>query len=285
MTRFLLPWLGTPLLLLALHLPVTAQAIVYEPPVYHIYGYSANVPGTATYGWYPAYTSVWPTYGRYVGGYYWPLYASGAYAEGYTPWVYGIYPWAFNSYPVAGAWYGPYVYTFRSYDWRGYYFPWGMPYLTPQFWSYPALRVNVAATVTPAEAVSVPTEVVSAAAPTWTNLAESALDLYGRGRSAYRNGEYDLAVKLLDRAIELKPDDPRFWYIKAIAERAGGRGVVAEGSANRAAALEVSQRPDRRELGEALECVQGSDREWLRNTERLTTALQTVRALDLRPPS
>lgn len=271
-------WLAA-LLLLAASPPAPAQVRVFEPPVFHVYSYLAYTPGSAFYGLWPAYTSVWPTYGYYRGGYYWPMYMSGTYAAGYTPWVYGYYPWAFNSYPVAGAWYGPYVYSFRSYDWRGYVFPWGIPYITPLAWSYPALQAPVAVYSAPVVHTVARVDTVPATIRTGPPPAPDALTLYSRAHSAYRNHEYSDALRLIDQAIEANANDPRFWYIKAVTERMLGKTKAAEDSAQRAAAVEVLVRPEPRQIYEALETVQGADRAWLRNVERLSLRLDQAREI------
>jgi len=70
-------------------------------------------------------------------------------------------------------------------------------------------------------------------------------------------------LALLIRATELNPQDARYWYFRALAERALGEMEMARDSARRAAALKVLHRPDETEIGLALERVQGAERRFL----------------------
>jgi hypothetical protein len=89
------------------------------------------------------------------------------------------------------------------------------------------------------------------------------LPLYWRARSFYWQGDAEMALALLIRATELNPQDARYWYFRALAERALGEMEMARDSARRAAALKVLHRPDETEIGLALERVQGAERRFL----------------------
>ncbi len=91
-----------------------------------------------------------------------------------------------------------------------------------------------------------------------------------------------MALALLIRATELDAQDARYWYFRALAERALGQMRMAKDSARRAAALRILHRPDETEIGLALERVQGAERRFLNEAagELLTPdiASQIVRA-------
>jgi hypothetical protein len=106
--------------------------------------------------------------------------------------------------------------------------------------------------------------------------------LYWRARSFYWQGDAEMALALLIRATELNPQDARYWYFRALAERALGEMEMAKDSARRAAAWKVLRRPDETEIGLALERVQGAERRFLNEAigEPLTpeSASQIARA-------
>src|SRR5262249_5951074 len=62
--------------------------------------------------------------------------------------------------------------------------------------------------------------------------------LYRQARTSYWHGDSEAARELLTRAIELDAQDARFWYFRALAERALGDQRAARASAERGAALE-----------------------------------------------
>jgi hypothetical protein len=72
-----------------------------------------------------------------------------------------------------------------------------------------------------------------------------------------------MALALLIRATELDAQDARYWYFRALAERALGQMRMAKYSALRAEALKILHRPDETEIGLALERVQGAERRFL----------------------
>lgn len=87
--------------------------------------------------------------------------------------------------------------------------------------------------------------------------------LYWRARTFYWQGDVEIALALLIRAIELNAQDARYWYFRALAERALGQMEMAKYSARRAEALKILHRPDETEIGLALERVQGAERRFL----------------------
>jgi hypothetical protein len=87
--------------------------------------------------------------------------------------------------------------------------------------------------------------------------------LYWRARSLYWQGDVEMALALLIRATELDAQDARYWYFRALAERALGLMRMAKDSARRAEALRILHRPDETEIGLALERVQGAERRFL----------------------
>jgi hypothetical protein len=106
--------------------------------------------------------------------------------------------------------------------------------------------------------------------------------LYWRARSLYWQGDVEMALALLIRATELDAQDARYWYFRALAERALGQIRMAKYSALRAEALKILHRPDETEIGLALERVQGAERRFLNEAvgEPLTpeSASQIARA-------
>lgn len=105
--------------------------------------------------------------------------------------------------------------------------------------------------------------------------------LYWRARTYYWQGDKGAALALLIRATELDAQDARYWYFRALAERAVGENEAAKESARRAAALKMLRHPDELQIGLALERVQGAERKYLRDAagEILTsdTAMQIAR--------
>jgi hypothetical protein len=273
--------------------PASAQAVVSSsvterivaPETRWFYNYSTWDAGTSSVARYPAYTSSWPTYGSYHFGAYWPSLASGYYAGGYSYYVSGYYPWTFLSSPRPNAWFGwtvPYVpgYWLPSYYWFGWY-PYWYPYasagyLYPYYYFLGSLYgwPLVVPYITPV--VPLPYSIYAVTA---TRVPADAVTLYSRARSDYRDGRLAQALDSISRAVEQNAQDARFWYMKALVERALGRADAAEGSAQRGAAVELLNRPSASEIGLALEFVQGAERQWLRGAERLAMTLKQARQI------
>jgi hypothetical protein len=114
------------------------------------------------------------------------------------------------------------------------------------------------------------------------SVAREPSPLYWRARTFYWQGDAEMALALLTRAIELNPQDARYWYFRALAQRALGEMEMAKDSARRAAAWKVLRRPDETQIGLALERVQGAERRFLNEVigEPLTpeSASQIARA-------
>jgi hypothetical protein len=88
--------------------------------------------------------------------------------------------------------------------------------------------------------------------------------LYLRAVQAYRRGDYEEALDLLSVVVRLDDQDARYWYYKALSERALGEAAAARESARRGAALELLGRADPTQTAEALERIQGDERQFLR---------------------
>ncbi len=102
--------------------------------------------------------------------------------------------------------------------------------------------------------------------------------LYGQGVHAYFAGNSAQAEVCISSALELKTDDPRYYYFRALALLRMGRTAEARGDMLVGAQLE-SQHPNRFAVGTALERVQGADRlmlERFRRDARADAGLSTV---------
>jgi hypothetical protein len=195
-----------------------------------------------------------PCDGGYGGHYaYWP---------GYSYW----------GYPYSGYWYYPYwgyASAYWSYGWPSYYSWWPHYYAAYYpgswywwqypWWSYPAStyywwqRTQIIAPPARAlEKVQIP-------------VAGTPDSLFSEGLTAYWDGDAARASEILHAAVAANPNDARFWYFKALAERAAGNAEEALASARRGAALQVLHAPDASQLAMALERVQGPDRQFLRS--------------------
>jgi tetratricopeptide (TPR) repeat protein len=93
--------------------------------------------------------------------------------------------------------------------------------------------------------------------------AGDAPELYRRGYALYWQGDWAGALPYFEAATRLA-DDARYWYYRALAERALGNHAGAARSLRRANDLERRGRPRGDVLGLALERVQGPLRRWLR---------------------
>jgi tetratricopeptide (TPR) repeat protein len=87
--------------------------------------------------------------------------------------------------------------------------------------------------------------------------------LFWRAYQQYWNRRYEDALETLDAAISINGKDARYWYYKALAERALGYGREAVEAARRAVALRQQNQPGLDLIGTALERVQGPDRQFL----------------------
>ncbi len=94
--------------------------------------------------------------------------------------------------------------------------------------------------------------------------AGDAPELYRRGYALYWQGDRSGALPYFVAATRLA-DDARYWYYRALAERALGNPGEAARSLRRANDLERRGRPRGDVLGLALERVQGPARRWLRD--------------------
>jgi tetratricopeptide (TPR) repeat protein len=83
------------------------------------------------------------------------------------------------------------------------------------------------------------------------------------GYRSYWQGDYDRALAGFDAAVRLDEQDARFWYYKALAERALGHVEAAEESARRGRELHAALKPKPELVDAALERVQGQERRFL----------------------
>ncbi len=97
--------------------------------------------------------------------------------------------------------------------------------------------------------------------------AEEAVRVFWVGYRSYWQGDYDKALTSFDSAVRLDEDDARFWYYKALAERALGDAVKAEASAQRGRELHAARKPKAEMVSAALERVQGQERRFLHTPE------------------
>jgi hypothetical protein len=100
--------------------------------------------------------------------------------------------------------------------------------------------------------------------------AADAPDLFYRGCREYWQRDYSEALAYLEAATKLA-DDARFWYFRALAERALGEKAESERSLARAVVLHREGKPDGESVGLALERVQGSLRMWIRDAQDNTS--------------
>jgi hypothetical protein len=168
----------------------------------------------------------------------------------------------------ATVWYNPsWYYPCGYYPCGGYWYwpPLVSSYYYPVVVAAPAPVVAVASASSPAR-VSPPTD--GLARELMLIRSRKATDpelLYRQARTSYWQGDSEAARELLTRAIELDAQDARFWYFRALAERALGDQTAARASAERGAALEMLHKPSIATIGLALERVQGADRWFLRH--------------------
>jgi tetratricopeptide (TPR) repeat protein len=94
--------------------------------------------------------------------------------------------------------------------------------------------------------------------------AEHAPELYWAGYNLYRQRDYAEALRYFEAATRLADNDARYWYYRALSERALGDEDGARRSARRAGELHRQGKPRADVVGLALEQVQGPLRLWLR---------------------
>ncbi len=182
----------------------------------------------------------------------------GDYAGSYPSWG-----WGYHYYP-----YWAYYYPYWGYYWPSYYAWWGWPYYygwySPSYayywWQYPWWS-NPYSTYywwySQAVSLAVPVE------KTRVRVAGAPDSLFSDGVTAYWDHDYARACDGFLAAVLANPRDARFWYYRALAERAAGRSSEAEESVRRGAALEVLQTPNSSQIALSLERIQGLDRRFL----------------------
>jgi tetratricopeptide (TPR) repeat protein len=87
--------------------------------------------------------------------------------------------------------------------------------------------------------------------------------LFWRGYKLYWQREYPAALETFTAAIEGRDDDARYWYYRALAERALGLQADAINSLRQAALWRSRNSPAPDALFGSLERVQGPDRLFL----------------------
>jgi hypothetical protein len=97
-------------------------------------------------------------------------------------------------------------------------------------------------------------------------LKTTGQELYWHGYKLYWESDYAEAWKYFEAATRMA-DDARYWYYRALSERALGDEAARE-SLLRGAELERQGKPHGDQVGLALERIQGPVRTWLRSVER-----------------
>ncbi len=121
--------------------------------------------------------------------------------------------------------------------------------------TYPVAYQPLAA---PARATPITEETLEA----WKALPTNTL--YGKALDAYWDKDHRAALEMFWILVSNEPGDSRFWYYKALTERAMGDATAARGSAQRGAALEYLDPEQAKMVNNVLERVQGLDRQFLR---------------------
>jgi tetratricopeptide (TPR) repeat protein len=91
--------------------------------------------------------------------------------------------------------------------------------------------------------------------------------LYYLGRSFYFQGDCERALKELNEAIRLRPDEPLYWYYRALTYRRLGKNDEATRDARVAASLRRAGK-SRKDIARELERIQGAPRVWLNEQDR-----------------
>jgi len=178
---------------------------------------------------------------------------------------------------------------------------WGSPCWGWGYWVVPVVQYSqVPVLITPSYAQAMPSGYASIvpAAPVYRETTPTAFsvvrrklllkrrepgDLYVRGVQAYGYGDYQEALDLLSVAVQLDSQDARYWYYKALTERALGEQTAAGESARRGAALELLGKADPTQTGVALERAQGGERQFLRAARDVTLTREVALRLAAEP--
>jgi tetratricopeptide (TPR) repeat protein len=97
--------------------------------------------------------------------------------------------------------------------------------------------------------------------------------LYYRGRTAFYQCDYEAAVQEFTESIRLQPEEPLYWYYRALAYKKLGKTDEADRDARVAGSLHRDKKSTK-DLGRELERIQGGLRHWLTVTgqQRISTA-------------
>ena len=96
------------------------------------------------------------------------------------------------------------------------------------------------------------------------------------GYRSYWQGDFDKALVSFGGAIRIDDRDARFWYYKALTERALGDFGRADASVRRGRELHASDRAKAGLVAAALERVQGADRRFLNTPEIVVVSEATA---------
>jgi tetratricopeptide (TPR) repeat protein len=101
---------------------------------------------------------------------------------------------------------------------------------------------------------------------------EEGSDYYEKGRQLYFKGELNKALDYFNAAVQLVPQESVFWYYRGLTYKRLGKDTEAERDVKIGAGIvrqaEENNRDINKEVGVALERVQGSLRNWLTETAR-----------------
>ncbi len=97
--------------------------------------------------------------------------------------------------------------------------------------------------------------------------SDEADRLFWVGYRSYWQGDFDKALVSFDGAVRIDDRDARFWYYKALTERALGNFGRADASVRRGRELHAADRAKAGLVAAALERVQGADRRFLNTPE------------------
>ncbi len=97
--------------------------------------------------------------------------------------------------------------------------------------------------------------------------SDEADRLFWVGYRSYWRGDFDKALVSFDAAVRIDDGDARFWYYKALTERALGDFDRADASVRRGRLLHAADRARAGLVSAALERVQGADRRFLNTPE------------------
>jgi len=101
---------------------------------------------------------------------------------------------------------------------------------------------------------------------------EEGSDYYEKGRQLYFKGELNKALDYFNAAVQLVPQEAVFWYYRGLTYKRLGKDVEAERDVKIGAGIvrqaEENNRDINKEVGLALERIQGPLRNWLTETAR-----------------